>query len=71
MRVINKYLIFIVSTSVAFGAFVFGYSLVAISMMADFIFQTNAVTADQQHYQLSIITTLLPLGAFLGTPSPT
>jgi hypothetical protein len=37
MKVINKHIIFIVAISIAFGAFVFGYSLVAMSMMAEII----------------------------------
>lgn len=38
MRVINKHIIYLVSVSIALGAFVFGYSLVSISMMAETIF---------------------------------
>lgn len=37
MKVINKHLLITISFLVSFGNFVFGYSLVAISMMADYI----------------------------------
>jgi len=66
MRIINKHIIFLVSIGISFGSFVFGYSLVAISMMADIIFQNNSVSEEDKHYQLAIITTLLPIGGFLG-----
>ncbi len=69
MIVQNKHILITVSAFVAFGSFVFGYSLVAMSMMSEVISQSNSLTADQKDYQLSIITTLLPLGAFLGKTS--
>ena len=66
MRIINKHLIIIISIFITFGAFVFGYSLVSMSMKAEVISETNALTSSERDYQLSIITTLLPLGAFIG-----
>ena len=67
MRFINKPLLIIVAVFVALGAFIFGYSLCSISMMADTIAYHNKLTSEEKHFQLSVITTLLPFGAFLGT----
>lgn len=67
MRVINKHLILLVSFLVSFGNFIFGYSLVAISMMEEPIATENSLNGPERDYQLSIITTLLPLGGFLAT----
>ena len=67
MRFINKTLLIIVSLFVALGAFIFGYSLCSISMMAENITQHNKLSEEDKHFQLSVITTLLPFGAFLGT----
>lgn len=66
MKVINKHVLITISFLVSFGNFVFGYSLVAISMMADQIAHHNSLNGPDKDYQLSIITTLLPIGAFLG-----
>ena len=66
MKVINKHVLITISFLVSFGNFVFGYSLVAISMMADQIAHHNSLNGPDKNYQLSIITTLLPIGAFLG-----
>lgn len=67
MRVINKHLLIFISFLVSFGNFIFGYSLVSISMMEDPITRENSLNGPERDYQLSIITTLLPLGAFLAT----
>lgn len=66
MGIKNKPFLYVISIIVAFGSFVFGYSLVCISMMSDNIQKANPVNEKEFHFQLSLITTLLPLGAFLG-----
>jgi hypothetical protein len=67
MGVKNKALLYAFSIVIAFGSFVFGYALVCISMMADNIQTAHPIDAHEFDFQLSLITTLLPLGAFLGT----
>ncbi len=66
MKLINKHILLAISVLLCFGNFVFGYSLVSISMMADSIALENNLNGPEKDYELSIITTLLPLGAFLG-----
>jgi len=69
MQVKNTLSLYAVSVVVAFGSFVFGYVLVCISMMAcDPIKEIQQIKASKFDYQLTLITTLLPLGAFLGNP---
>ena len=71
MQLKNAGLMYLWAVAVSLGAFIFGYSLVCISMMADRIHEANPMPNDQFTVQLSTITTLLPLGAFLGIPHPT
>jgi hypothetical protein len=44
MQLINKHILITVALFVSLGAFVFGYSLVSISMMADQIAKHNNLT---------------------------
>ena len=44
MKVINKHILITVSLFVSLGAFVFGYLMVSISMMADQIAKHNNLT---------------------------
>lgn len=67
MQVKNKPLIFLLSVVVSFGSFVFGYSLVCISMLETPIQLYNRLGDSEIDYWLSILTTALPLGAILGT----
>lgn len=66
MAVKNKDFLYLVSVIIAFGSFVFGYALVCISMMSDQLHKAHPITDSEFVFQLSLITTLLPLGAFLG-----
>jgi hypothetical protein len=66
MQVKNTLLLYTMAVVVAFGSFVFGYALVCISMMAEIIEASHQMTTSEFDYQLSLITTLLPLGAFIG-----
>ena len=67
MRLKNQPLMYFFTVTIAFGSFIFGYSLVCISMMSDHIHKANPMTDPQFDVQLSTITTLLPFGAFIGT----
>ena len=71
MGVKNKDFLYLVSVIVAFGSFVFGYALVSISMMSDQLHKAHPIGDSEFVFQLSLITTLLPLGAFLGTSTVT
>ena len=51
---------------VAFGSFVFGYQLVCMSIMADQIKASYPIPPERFEITLSILTTLLPIGAFIG-----
>lgn len=66
MRVKNKFYLYLIGIIISFGSFVFGYSLVCISIKADEINQIQPMKNGEMDFQLSLITTLLPLGAFIG-----
>lgn len=71
MKVKNTLYLYVITIVVAFGSFVCGYSLVCISMISNTIHKHHPMSPSQFDYQLSLITTLLPLGAILGTPHST
>jgi heme/copper-type cytochrome/quinol oxidase subunit 3 len=66
MKIKNKDFLYLISAIIAFGSFIFGYSLVCISMMADKIQLEHNLSGREFDWQLSFITTLMPLGAFIG-----
>jgi hypothetical protein len=69
MAIKNKSFLYAISIVIAFGSFVFGYALVCISMMSDNLQAAHPIEPKEFVFQLSLITTLLPLGAFLGNYS--
>ena len=48
MQIINKPLLFTVSSLISLGSFVFGYSLVSISMMASYLADYNHLTQSEK-----------------------
>lgn len=66
MKVKNTLYLYVIGVIISFGSFVFGYSLVCISMKASEINNIPSMKSGDIDFELSLITTLLPLGAFIG-----